>query len=291
MMKCFILLVSLFIFSVTKSQTGITQPSDSSMIGPDSVVAEAVTATFKSTRIVNSQSIETLGRHVLDFRIMHRFGMLNTGLYQMFGLDNASMRMGFEYGITKRFMIGLGRTTLGKTYDGFVKCKIIKQTTGGIRNMPFTLTFFASTTYKTFRYNTPRDNYFDGKLDYVSQLLIARKFNRNFSLQLMPTYVHRNLVETPDQNNNLIAIGIGGRYKVLKRVSVNFDYFYTPQNQLGKIYSNPLSIGVDIETGGHVFQLHFTNSLGMVEKQFIGETTGTWRNGDVAFGFNLSRVF
>lgn len=290
-MKRSILLLSLFIFSFAKSQKLNTPPADSSMIEPEPIVTERVTATFKSTRIVNSHSIETLGRHVLDFRIMHRFGTLNTGLYQLFGLDNASMRIGFEYGISKIFMIGLGRSTLGKTYDGFMKCKIIKQTIGGNRNMPFTLTFFTSTTYKTIHYNTPRDDYFDGKIDYTTQLLIARKFNRNFSLQLMPTYVHRNLVETKDQDNNIIAIGVGGRYKILKRVAVNFDYFYTPEKQLGKLYTNPLSIGIDIETGGHVFQLHFTNSHGMVEKQFIGETTGSWKKGDISFGFNLSRVF
>ncbi len=289
-MKQYILLVFIFIFSAGMAQTK-TVPSDSSMLDTDPVESEDVTATFKSTRVVNSQSVETLGRHALDFRIMHRFGTLNTGLYQLFGLDNASMRMGFEYGLSKRFMIGLGRTTLGKTYDGFFKYKILKQTTSGKKNMPVTVTFFASTTFKTLRYNTPRDSFFAGKLDYTSQLLFARKFNKNFSLQLMPTYIHRNLVETADQQNNIFSIGIGGRYKLTKRMSVNFDYFYTSQNQLGKLYNNPLSIGIDIETGGHVFQLHFTNSHGMVEKQFVGETIGTWQKGDISFGFNLSRVF
>jgi hypothetical protein len=289
-MKHFLPVLCLFIFKISSGQTN-NVPADSSMIDDNSPGQEYVMATFKSTRVVNSQSVETLGRHVLDFRIMHRFGTLNNGLYQLFGLDNASMRLSFEYGITKRFMVGLGRTTLGKTYDGFLKYKILGQTQGGKTNIPVTVTAFTSMTYKTLHYNTARDSFFLGKLDYVTQLLIGRKFSQRFSLQLMPTYIHRNLVETADQKNDIIAVGIGGRYKFTKRMSVNFDYFYTSPDQLGKLYNNPLSIGIDIETGGHVFQLHFTNSHGMVEKQFIGETIGTWSKGDISFGFNLSRVF
>lgn len=285
------LLLSFLLITTIFIQAQTTENTDSMMNAMNENEAEPVIATFKSTRVVNSQSVQTLGHNTLDFRIMHRFGTLNNGLYQLFGLDNATMRMSFEYGILDDLMIGLGRSTVGKTYDGFLKYRLLKQSSGGKKNMPISVTLFTSTTYKTLKYNTPRDEYFVGKLDYTSQILIACKFNENLSLQLMPSYVHRNLVETPDQKNDLVSVGIGGRYKFTRRMAVNFDYYFTPQNKLGTIYKNPLSIGVDIETGGHVFQLHITNSSGLVEKQFIGETTGSWLKGDILFGFNLSRVF
>jgi hypothetical protein len=289
-MRNLFILILFFTITAARSQTP-TNDSDSLLDILDPKVAEEVIATFKSTRVVNGQSVQTLGSHVLDFRIMHRFGAVNGGPYQFFGLDNASMRLSFEYGITKDFMVGLGRNTEFKTFDGFLKYKVLRQTRGGKKNMPVTVTLFTSMTYKTYHYNTPRDTFHVGKIDYVSQVLIARKFSEKISLQLMPTYIHRNLVETKDQKNDLLSIGIGGRYALTRRVSITFDYFYTPQKQLGVIYTQPISIGVDIETGGHVFQLHFTNSRGLVEKQFIGETTGSWLKGDILFGFNLSRVF
>jgi opacity protein-like surface antigen len=257
----------------------------------DSAKSEKVIATFKSTRIVNAQSVETVGGGVLDFRIMHRFGTFNKGWYEFWGLDNASMRLGFEYGITDNFMIGVGRSTTGKTYDGFAKWRILQQTTGGARNMPVSLTLFGSAALKTLHIDPARDAYFPGKLTYSTQLLIGSKINNKISLELMPTYIHRNLVDSLVEKNEVIAIGFGGRYKITRSIAINFDYFYTPKGQLSITYKNPLSIGIDIETGGHVFQLHFTNSTGLIEKQFITETTDTWKNGGILFGFNLSRVF
>ncbi len=289
-MKKYILITVLFFAFAAAAQTK-TSTEDSLLLASGSGVSEEVEATFKSTRIVNAHSVQTVGRHSLDFRIMHRFGALNSGLYNLFGLDIASMRMGFEYGLSHRLMVGLGRSTEGKTYDGFLKYRIFIQHRGIKNATPLSVTILGSTSYKTLKYGNPRDTFWQGKVDYNLQLLAARKFNERFSLQLMPTWVHRNLVETIDQKNDIIAIGIGGRVKLNKRVAINFDYFYTSTNQLGKGYTNPLSIGIDIETGGHVFQLHFTNSRGMIEKQFIGETNGKWSKGDILFGFNLSRVF
>ncbi len=287
------LLLSFVFFFVSTAIMAQVPDDPESMLNSmsDSAVAEKVIATFKSTRIVNSQSIENVSKHVLDFRIMHRFGAINTGAYELFGLDNASMRLGFEYGITNNLMVGLGRSTIGKTFDGFVKYKILAQTVGGTRNIPVTLSVFGSTTYKTLRLNTVQDKYNTGKLAYVTQILIGRKFNERLSLQLTPSYIHRNLVETKAEKNDVIAMGFGGRYKINRSVAINFDYFYTLPNQLASKYTNPLTIGVDIETGGHVFQLHVSNSNGLVEKQFIGETTGKWYKGDIMFGFNISRVF
>ena len=248
------------------------------------------TATFKTTRLINGHTIENVAKGVLDVKINHRFGTLNTGTYQLFGLDNATMRMGFDYGITNNIMIGIGRSTFQKTYDGFIKIKLLRQSTGKI-NMPITLSYVATMAINSLKFtDTSRKNLFSSRVSYTHQLIIGRKFSENTSIQIMPTFIHRNLAETGEQND-LLAIGIGGRQKLSKRISINAEYYYLiPKYQLANT-TNSLSIGFDIETGGHVFQLHFTNSRGMNERTFISETTGLWGKGDVLFGFNISRVF
>ena len=254
----------------------------------DSVQSHPVSATFKSTRVVNGHSVETMKKKHMDFRISHRFGRLNTGAYQFFGLDQATMRMGFEYGITDRFMVGVGRSTSQKVYDLFGKYKLIEQTTG-TRVIPVSVTLFAGTGAAT----VDKELEFQDKVYYTAQVLIARKFSERLSLQLSPSYLFRNHPLVNGDEKLLLAVGIGGRYKLSKRVSLNGEYFWTARekNTPTAPYYDSMSFGVDIETGGHVFQLHFTNSLGMIEKQFIGETTGTWGKGDIHYGFNLSRTF
>lgn len=254
----------------------------------DSARTFPVTATFKSTRVVNGHSVETMKKNHMDFRISHRFGTLNSGAYQFFGLDQATMRLGFEYGLTDRFMVGVGRSTLKKTYDFFGKYKLIQQTTGAREN-PVSVTLFGGTGIVTVN----KELEFQDKIYYTAQVLLARKFSEKFSLQLSPTWLFRNHPEVTGDEKLLLAVGIGGRYKLSKRVSLNGEYFYTARekNTVTAPYHDSMSFGVDIETGGHVFQLHFTNSLGMIEKQFIGETTGTWGKGDIHYGFNLSRTF
>ncbi|MCF2489821.1 DUF5777 family beta-barrel protein [Dyadobacter sp. CY347] len=254
----------------------------------DSMVTVPVSATFKSTRVVNGHSIETMKKKHLDFRISHRFGRLNSGAYQFFGLDQATMRMGFEYGVTDDFMIGVGRSTSQKVYDFFGKLKVLKQSEGA-RNIPVSVTLFGGTGVATIN----KELEFQDKLYYSAQVLIARKFGERLSLQLSPTFLHRNKPEVLGDEKVLLAMGIGGRFKLSKRVSLNGEYFYTARekNTVTAPYHDSMSFGVDIETGGHVFQLHFTNSLGMIEKQFIGETAGNWGKGDIHYGFNISRTF
>lgn len=253
-------------------------------------------ATFKSTRIINGQSVETNHKGVLQFLISHRFGRLNQGAYEFFGLDNATIRLGLEYGITDRLNIGVGRSSFEKTYDGFVKYKLLRQKSGA-ENFPFTVTGFSSIAIKSLKWpDAERKNYFSSRLFYAFQFLIARKFNDRLSLQVSPTVIHRNLVTTTADQNDVYSIGVGGRYKITESVSVNAEYYWVPDGQIvskinGENVYESLSIGVDIETGGHVFQLHLTNSRGMIEKFFVGETTGSWRKGDIHFGFNISRVF
>ncbi|MFN3530303.1 MAG: DUF5777 family beta-barrel protein [Bacteroidia bacterium] len=245
---------------------------------------------FKSTRIINGHSIENVGAGVLDFRILHRFGAINGGAYEFFGLDQANMRMSFDYGITDRLQIGIGRSTIGKEYDGLLKYRILRQSTGAI-NMPVSVSWVSGMLVNTLRWGNPeRENLFSSRLSYYHQLLIARKFNDMLSLQLSPTLVHRNLVASRDIPNDVFAMGLGGRIKINKRLAATFDYFYVLPGQLPN-HNNSFSLGLDIETGGHVFQLHFTNSRGLNERQFITGHNGLWGQGNVHFGFNLSRVF
>ncbi len=253
---------------------------------------QPVAATFKSTRIINGHSNETMKRNHLDFRISHRFGRLNSGAYELFGLDQATLRLGFEYGLTDNLMIGIGRSSEKKAYDFFGKYKLLKQTTGGGVNLPVSVTLFGSTVIQTQKSFVPGETYsFEDKVSYAGQVLIARKFSERLSLQLSPTYLYRNRPELEGDPRVLLAMGIGGRLKLSRRVSVNAEYFYAFRENDDLPYHNSLALGVDIETGGHVFQLHFTNSLGMIEKQFIGETTGSWGKGDIHYGFNISRTF
>lgn len=248
-------------------------------------------ATFKANRVINLHSVENTAGGVLDFKISHRFGFLNGGFYDLFGLDQASIRIGADYGLTNNLMVGFGRSSYEKTYDGFIKYKFLRQSTGA-RRMPITAALMASTAIKTVPFSEPdRENYFSSRMYYTFQAIIGRKFSEGFSLQISPTMVHRNLVKTWDESNDVYALGVGGRIKLTKRMSINGEYIYVMPGQLAPDYRNSLSVGLDIETGGHVFQLHFTNSTSMIEKGFVTESVGNWLDGGVHFGFNVSRVF
>ncbi|RNI22728.1 hypothetical protein EFB08_21645 [Rufibacter latericius] len=255
----------------------------------DSTRNENVRATFKATRLINGHTVETNGAGTLLFLISHRFGTLNSGAYNFWGLDQSTIRLALEYGITDRFTIGAGRSSLEKTFDGFLKYKVLQQKTTG---SPVTVTAFTSVAVKTLDWSDPEKDFeFAHRLTYSHQLLVARKFTERLSLQLAPTVVHRNLVETGLGETDVYAVGAGGRFKLTKRVSFNAEYFYLLPGDTEETFKNSLSMGFDIETGGHVFQLMFTNSLGMIEKFFIPRNVGGWSTGDIYFGFNISRVF
>ncbi len=281
-------------FCCLLATTGWAQEEDLlGLIEEEQPEKEFEQASFKTTRIVNAHSIENTHSGVLDFKISHRFGMINTGAYEFFGLDQATIRLGLDYGISERLMVGIGRSSWNKTIDGFAKYKILRQTTkASQKQMPISLTWFSGMYVNTLKWADPdRDNKESSRLDYAHQLLIARKFSEGFTAQLMPSLVHRNLVPTKDENNDVFAIGAAVRQKVTKRVSVNAEYFYVLPDQIPDTYENSLSLGVDIETGGHVFQLHITNSTPMTENGYIPQTTGDFFDGDIHFGFNVSRVF
>lgn len=247
--------------------------------------------TFQSTRIINGHTVETLKKGMMDFRIAHRFGTLNGGFYELFGLDNASMRMSFDFGVAPNLMIGVGRSTYLKQYDGFIKYKFLRQSNGD-RNMPISAALVSSLMITSLKWQDPaRDNLFSSRVQYAHQLLIARKFSDGTAFQLMPTMVHYNLVPKATDPNDLFALGVGGRQRISHMVSINAEYYYLFPGSSFEGTTNSFSVGFDIETAGHVFQLHFTNSRGMTERTFITETAGSWGKGNILFGFNISRMF
>jgi len=287
--KTGLMLSALFLFQALHAQQDTTDLL--SLLGEEEPTTDYTIATFKSTRVINMQSVENVAPGHLDFRISHRFGTINSGASDLWGLDQAYMRLGFEYGVNEHMMVGLGRSNVNKEIDGFIKYKIIRQSSGS-KNVPVTISWFSSAVVRTTPFVDPnRKNYISSRLYYCHQLLVARKVNDELSLQIAPTLVHRNLVADSTFKNDVYALGMGGRYKITKRSSFNFEWVAVPGDQLEPIYKNSLSLGFDIETGGHVFQLHFTNSKPMNEKGFITETTGEWAEGDIQFGFNVSRIF
>ncbi len=250
---------------------------------------EIVTGTFKATQLINTPTVESPGKKSLQFIIMHRFGKLNQGAYELFGLDNASIRFGLDYGITDRLSVGIGRSSLDKVFDGSVKYKLLQQTK---RSIPVSVSLYGLIANTTLRYSDKPYMNARYRTSYTTQLLIARKVTRALSLQITPSWTHFNLVPTPADKNDVFALGIGGRMKFTKRMSFDAEYNYLFPNQVvsTNVYRS-LSLGIDIETGGHVFQLVFTNSQGMIAPYYLAKNSGSWGKGDIFFGFNISRSF
>ena len=263
-----------------------------SLIEDEEEDKEFTSALWKTTRVINLHSLENNAAGTLDFKIGHRFGFVNQGAYEFFGLDNATIRLGLEMGITDRLMAGVGRSSYQKTYDGFLKYKLIRQSKGP-GSSPVALSAFTSIAINTLRPDDPdTEVLFTSRLSYAFQLILGRKFSEGFTAQVSPTLIHRNLVETTSDENDVFAIGFAARQKIGKRFAINAEYIYVLPDQISDEFVNySLSVGVDIETGGHVFQLHFTNSTAMIEKGFVAENTGDFFKGDIHFGFNISRVF
>tara|TARA_B100001109_G_C18863975_1_gene475789 strand:- start:2187 stop:3083 length:897 start_codon:yes stop_codon:yes gene_type:complete len=253
-------------------------------------------ATFKTTKIVSGNSVEMHPKKDLQFMIAHRFGRLNSGWRNLYGVDNGTIRFGFEYGLTDNLNLGFGRSSFQKTFDGTIKYRFLRQKFGA-ENFPFTASWVTNMYALGNEWeDTERENYFSSRLSYSHSVLIARKFGKYFSLQLSPTVMHRNLVLTEQDANTIYAMGVGASTRLTGSVRFNVEYFYLDPNQYfskigGEAVSNSFSVGFDIETGGHVFQLSLSNSRGMTEKYLVGESSGDWFDGDIHFGFNISRMF
>lgn len=292
MMKNVKIILMTALFSIAFSMLNAQEEDLLKLVGSDEKPEkEFVNYSFKSSRVIMSHSMEVIRPGVMDLRILHRFGNINKGAYEFFGLDNATMRMGFDFGLSKNLMAGIGRSTNKKELDVFAKYRLIHQSKGpGSLPFSFLLTGGASlTTLKNT--DTSSKNYFSSRMGYYGQAIIGSKISESFSIQFMPTIVHRNLVPTVKDPNDLLSVGVGTRLKLSNRISLNVDYYYRLNPNPDDGTQNPLSIGFDIETGGHVFQLHFTNAVGMNEKVFLLETTNKWGKGDIQFGFNISRSF
>lgn len=274
-----------------------TDPTDDLLnAGMDEEPAYAF-ATFKANRVINGQSVEQMRARHLLFLIQHRFSTSEEGFYDLFGLDGAQIRIGLDYGLTDWLTIGAGRNSYQKSYDGYAKLRLLRQSSGA-KFMPLTANLVGTAAVQTLR--RPADS--EGRefpdrarMYYTWQLLLARKWNDWLSTQLSPTVVHRNLVRTADDRNDVFSLGAGARFKLSKRVAVLTEYFWTPEDHLnrtgpGRFY-DAFAVGFDIETGGHVFQLHFTNAASMMERAFIAETTDDFFGGKFRFGFNIHRTF
>lgn len=244
--------------------------------------------TFYDTRIIHGHSVEMEDTGVLKFIIGHRFGRLSDGPYGLFGLDNSHIRIGLDYGITDKINIGIGRSSQDKTYDGYGKVKFMHQGD----KMPISAAFLSSVALRSLRVpETPFEYKFAYRLAFTQQLLIARKFSDGFSLQLMPTYVHKNLVESANLSNDIVALGIAPRIKVSSNVAINIEYYQPIVGTLPSENSPSLGVGVDIFTKGHLFQLHLSNSRGLITRSYLTETTGDITKGEIHFGFNITRRF
>ena len=250
-----------------------------------------VTSTFKGTRILNGHSIENRKAKELEFIISHRFDRVNLGFEELFGLDNSNIRIALEYGLNDNLTLGFGRSSFEKTFDSFLKYSLVKQKKGD-NSFPFAISLFGSVALKTLDEAFPLEQRtFAENLSYVGQVLIARKVSSSFSYQLTPTYIHRNTVSNDADPHDIFALGFGTRVKLSNRVSLNGEYYYQFNESVSIDARNSLAFGVDIETGGHVFQLILSNAITMIEKSFIAENTGNFFGGDIHFGFNISRTF
>jgi hypothetical protein len=275
---------------------------------------EKVFATFKGSKIINMQSTETVKPKTMDFTVTHLFGNAGHesggGVHQLFGFDNAAdIRIGFDFGITRNLTMGIGRSKQFELLDALIKYRVLTQTTDN--HIPLTLAVYSDLGYSpqtasqfyagaegnpNFKQN---DLY---RFSYTTELLIARKFNRRLSIQLAPLYQHRNFViarVNPSngsvQSNDLFALGGGFRFMIGRRWGIVGDYYYIfsdyRRNNPTTPYQNPLSLGVEIETGGHVFHINFSNASGIVENNYIPYTSDNWFKGGFKFGFTISRVF
>lgn len=281
------------VFSLLLSLCMAAQDNLDSLLnaGDNSPKKEYVNNAFKSTRVVMGQSMEMLGAGVLDFRILHRFGSVKNGFKDLFGLDVASMRMSFDYGVTRNLMVGVGRSTLKKELDVVAKYRVIQQSKGE-KSFPASVLVVSGMIYNTSEWSDPtRKNYTTSRMSYYHQLIIGRKFSEGVTLQISPIFLHRNFVELTTDKNDMAAVGIGTRFRLSKRTAFIIDAFPMVYGARTNYNQVPISVGFDIETGGHVFQLHFSNARGMNERAFLAETTQKWTDADFQFGFNLSRVF
>ncbi len=284
MKKIWFLLGAFLVSTVIQAQDDLLNELDS-----DVVISKKATSVFKGLKIINMESTKLAAKKDFYFVISHRFGSVKSGIKDLFGLDNSNIRFSFVYGFNDWLNAGFSRSSSNKTYDAHLKYRLLQQEEG---KSPVTIVGFNSVEYNT---GLDKVNYplleSKHRYTYAHEFLISRKFNENLSLELSPIFLHQNFVENDLQDNAQYILGFGGRYKVSKRVTINAEYHAHMNRAASSKFSNPLSLGVDIETGGHVFQLHVTNAQLMNESGYLTSANGDWGKGDIFFGFNIWRVF
>lgn len=280
-MKKVLLPICLLLVTMGYSQEDLLEGLDSTQ-----VEKSYATATFKALQLVTFQTTKMPAKNEFYMVISHRFGSVKGGISEFFGFDDATTKIGGVYGITDWLSVSGSRHTLLKIYETSAKYRIVRQHDG----FPFDVV-----GYHTVDINSglKEEDYpkiaFSDRLTYVHQALISRKFSEKLSLQLAPTFIHKNLYNPAIENDNQFVLGAGGRMKLSKRLSLNLEYGHNLDKP--DFYKNPLSVGLDIETGGHVFQLLFTNSQSMTESGYLTSAAGDWEKGNFFFGFNIYRVF
>ena len=275
--------MKIFLFIIFFSSSIIYSEEDLlSLIDDVEAPSLPIQGTFKATRIVNAQSIEMARSKTLEFIIFHRFGSMSNGFYDLYGLDEASVRFDLSYGINENLSLGFGRSSFMKTYDLFTKFKILSQKPNNSVSLA-SVVLFSKVEIATIDKNLE----FKNRLVYDAQLLIARKINQNLSFQIMPTVIHKNLIQQNEVSSRLYSLGLGGRVKITRRVSLNVDTFIPLGERLDS-FNQSWGFGCDIETGGHVFQLLLTNAQGTFESSYIENAIG---GGEMFFGFNITRAF
>lgn len=245
---------------------------------------------FKAMQIGNLQSTKIADKGDLYLIVAHRFGSIADGIDEFFGLDAANTKIQLAYSFWDGVQLSLSRDSFEKTYSGTAKVRLVRQSD----KTPVNLVLYGAADINT---ELTKAKYpalkFGDRMSYTGQVLISRRMSKNLSLLVAPTFVRQNLQEidnTGGRTHNQFLLGLGGRLKISKRVSINADYALNFSRHKNSVYSDPLTIGVDIETGGHVFQLLFTNSRGSNDSAFLTKAAGTWFN-DISFGFNIVRVF
>ena len=239
------------------------------------VETDFATATFKSTRLINQHTTEILGKRTLDFKISHRFGPANLGGSELWGLDGpANIRLGLEYSFDGRFMFGFGRSSSEKMFDGFLKYKLLRQKDSGA---PVTVTLLTGAYYTAEEKVVNSEDVYENstmRMSYCFEAMIARKFSNRFSFQLAPWFVHYNLVDSISDKNDVYGVSGLFRLKFTKRAAITAEYALRINKYSDTKYYDSMAIGYELETGGHVFQIHFTNSSGIVENQFFANEIG-----------------
>jgi len=247
-----------------------------------------IESTFRSARVVNLHSVEVPTTGELVFNVGHRFGEINKGVYEMFGLDQATIRLGFDYGINDRLGVGIGRSSYQKSYDAWIKTILLKQNNS---NMPVSLAGYLTASQNTLKNIFPGDkDSFSGRLSYGGSLILARKFSEFFSLQIMPVWLKSNYLPKIQHEAENLSLGTGARIKLSPMLHTNIE-FIKILNEQNTNNKDVFSIGFDLETGGHVFQLFLSNTRGITETPLLMNTSGTWDNGEIFFGFNITRTF